>query len=55
MLFQDLDAVNINEGIWACASILHLPKKELVAVFQKMCNAVKDNGTIYTSFKYGDF
>ena len=55
MLFQDLDAVNINEGIWACASILHLPKKGLVAVFQKMCNAVKDNGTIYTSFKYGDF
>ena len=25
MLFQDLDAVGIYDGIWACSSILHLP------------------------------
>ena len=55
MLFQDLDARGKYEGIWACSSILHLPKKELLPVIRKMCDALKDNGVIYTSFKYGDF
>ena len=55
MLFQELDAINQYDGIWACSSILHLPKKELLPVIQKMCEALKDNGIIYTSFKYGDF
>lgn len=55
MLFQELDAVNEYNGIWACSSILHLPKKELRSVLQKMCIALKDNGMIYTSFKYGNF
>ena len=55
MLFQELDAMNQYDGIWACSSILHLPKKELLPVIQKMCEALKDNGIIYTSFKYGDF
>ena len=55
MLFQDLDASGKYEGIWACSSILHLPKQELLPVTRKMCDALKDNGVIYTSFKYGDF
>ena len=55
MLFQDLDASGKYEGIWACSSILHLPKQELLPVIQKMCIALKDNGMIYTSFKYGNF
>ena len=55
MLFQELDTMNRYDGIWACSSILHLPKKELLPVIQKMCEALKDNGIIYTSFKYGDF
>ena len=55
MLFQELDAINQYDGIWACSSILHLPKKELLPVIQKMCEVLKDNGIIYTSFKYGDF
>ena len=55
MLFQDLDASGKYEGIWACSSILHLPQKELLPVIRKMCDALKDNGVIYTSFKYGDF
>ena len=55
MLFQDLDASDKYDGIWACSSILHLSKKELLPVIRKMCDALKDNGVIYTSFKYGDF
>ena len=55
MLFQELSAVYQYEGIWASSSILHLPKSELLDVFQKMIRALKDNGVIYTSFKYGLF
>lgn len=55
MLFQELSEKNIYDGIWACASILHLPKKELPEVICKMREALKENGVIYTSFKYGIF
>ncbi|MCR4764180.1 MAG: methyltransferase domain-containing protein [Lachnospiraceae bacterium] len=55
MLFSELDECGKYDGIWACASILHLPKEELKSVFGKMLRAVKSGGYIYTSFKYGDF
>lgn len=55
MLFSELNAVDKYDGIWACSSILHLPKKELRDVFIKMIRALKENGVLYTSFKYGDF
>lgn len=54
MYFQDLDAVDEYDGIWACASILHVSKKELPQIFLKMQQALKKDGVIYTSFKYGD-
>lgn len=55
MLFQDLNATCIYDGIWACASILHLPKAELSEVMLKIAKALKPNGILYTSFKYGTF
>ena len=55
LLFEELDENKKYDGIWACSSILHLPKNELKAVFMKMFKALKDDGIIYTSFKYGDF
>ena len=55
MLFEELREQEKYDGIWACASILHVPKMNLPDILQKMCNALKMNGIIYTSFKYGDF
>lgn len=55
MLFQELNDINKYDGIWACSSILHLPKNELMLVVRKMCVALKNAGVIYTSFKYGDY
>lgn len=55
MLFHELDEVEKYDGIWACSSILHLPKSDLESVLRKMLIATKENGVIYTSFKYGDF
>lgn len=55
MYFEELDEINKYDGIWACSSILHLHKDDLVDVLKKMMKALKPNGIIYTSFKYGDF
>ncbi len=55
MLFSQLDEHEKYDGIWACASILHLTKDELRTVLNKMIRAVKPNGYIYISFKYGEF
>ena len=55
MLFQELDDLDTYPGIWACASILHVPKNELTEVFEKMSKALKQSGVIYASFKYGTY
>ncbi len=55
MLFQDLNDVEKYDGIWACSSILHVSKADLKSVLKKMVTALKDDGVIYISFKYGDF
>lgn len=55
MFFQELSEFETYDGIWACSSILHLPYAELQDVFLKMVKATKNDGVIYTSFKYGDF
>ena len=54
-LFEELCEINKYDGIWACSSILHLPKDQLMDVLHKMLDATKNNGYIYTSFKYGDY
>lgn len=55
MLFSELSDIDRYDGIWACASILHLPKNELKEVLKKMAAALRPAGVIYTCFKYGDF
>ena len=55
MLFEELDKNEEYDGIWACASILHVEKQLLPEIIRKMANATKEGGIIYTSFKYGDF
>ena len=34
--FQELDAVQKYDGVWACASILHLPSDELEDVMMRI-------------------
>lgn len=55
MLFQELSAENMYDGIWACSSILHLLYDELRDVLIRMSHALKEKGIAYTSFKYGTF
>ena len=55
MLFAELDEIELYDGVWACASILHVEKKQLPEIMKKIAIATKKGGIVYTSFKYGDF
>ena len=55
LLFNELDEIDKYDGIWACASILHLDRDDLIDVFNRIARALKDNGILYTSFKYSEF
>ena len=51
--FQDVAWQSEFDGIWACASLLHVPEAELPDVMQRLRNALKPQGILYASFKYG--
>lgn len=52
---QNIDYMNEFDGIWACASLLHIKSNELLSVFNKIYKAMKYKGRFYCSFKYGEF
>jgi SAM-dependent methyltransferase len=53
--FQTLNFQAEFDGIWACASLLHLPPEELRDAFLRLQRALKPSGCMYASFKHGDF
>ena len=55
MLFQELNVSEEYDGVWACASVLHVEKAKLPDVMKKMASATKKGGVVYSSFKFGDF
>jgi SAM-dependent methyltransferase len=54
MRFEDVAYEAEFDGIWACASLLHVPVEELPDVLKKMGRALKPGGVMYASFKYGE-
>lgn len=53
--FQDINYENKFDGIWACASLLHVSKDELEDIVTKLKKAMLPRGILYISFKYGEF
>jgi SAM-dependent methyltransferase len=51
--FQEVDWEDAFDGIWACASLLHVPMAELPEVLGRLGRALKPDGVLYVSFKYG--
>lgn len=52
--FEELDDEKMYDGIWACASLLHIPKEKMEEVLYRLKRALKDGGVLYASFKYGE-
>jgi SAM-dependent methyltransferase len=52
--FQDLSDEAAYDGIWCCASLLHVPMVEFSDVLQRLTRALKPNAVLYMSYKYGE-
>jgi SAM-dependent methyltransferase len=53
--FDKLDYHQMFDGIWACASLLHVPAQQLSSIFGRISRSLKPGGHLYVSFKYGTF
>ncbi len=51
--FDELSDVEKYDGIWACASLLHVPSQEMPEAFNRLWAALKPGGVLYCSFKLG--
>ncbi len=52
--FFDINDEEAYDGIWACASILHVEKSMIPKLLKILYRALKKGGILYMSFKYGD-
>jgi SAM-dependent methyltransferase len=53
MRFQDLQWHNEFDGVWTCASLLHVPKPSFPDVATRLAMALRPGGALYMSFKLG--
>ena len=51
--FTEFERPSTYDGIWACASLLHLPSTDLPTALSRLWSSLKEGGVIYTSFKLG--
>ncbi|MDQ0323592.1 SAM-dependent methyltransferase [Pararhizobium capsulatum DSM 1112] len=54
MLFSELDANGVYDGVYACASLTHAPRHELGQVISRIYRAMTENAVVWASFKAGD-
>ena len=55
MTFEELDFDEVFDGIWACASLLHVPENEMPDILKKVGLALKQGGYLFISVKEGEF
>ncbi len=54
MKFQEIAFEDEFNGIWACASLLHVSYEELPTVMKSLHKALINDAALYVSFKCGD-
>ena len=54
MKFEEMSFDDEFDGVWACASLLHVSESDLQEIFEKIHKALKEQGILYASFKYGE-
>ena len=55
MRFDEIPYMNEFDGVWASASLLHVPSAELPSILGLVRRALKDGGVFFCSFKTGDY
>ena len=51
--FEDITEVDVYDGVWACASLLHVAQAELPDALAALTRALRVGGVVYASFKRG--
>ncbi len=54
MRFTELEVAAAFDGVWACASLLHAPRADLVPILQRVHRALRPGGVFFSSFKEGN-
>ncbi|MCK1395944.1 class I SAM-dependent methyltransferase [Bradyrhizobium sp. 1] len=54
MRFDELDARDAHDGVWASACLLHVPRDELAGILQRIHRALRPSGVFYASYKMGE-
>lgn len=54
MQFEEMDFENQFDGVWACASLLHVPRAQIDDVLNRIERALRPRGVCYMSFKEGE-
>jgi SAM-dependent methyltransferase len=54
MRFDELDAHDAYDGVWASACLLHVPRDELAGILGRIHRALKPSGVFYASYKMGE-
>lgn len=53
MTFLDVDARDEYDGVWACASLIHIAAREMDVTLRRLVYTLKSEAHLYASFKYG--
>ena len=54
MSFSEMDFNDVFDGVWANASLLHVPSDEIGEIISKITRGLKKDGILYMSFHYGE-
>ncbi|MBR0950926.1 class I SAM-dependent methyltransferase [Bradyrhizobium canariense] len=54
MRFDQLDAHEAHDGVWASACLLHVPRDELAGILARIHRALRPSGVFYASYKTGE-
>lgn len=54
MAFETMHFEEKFDGIWACASLLHVKRENLTSVLSQIRSLLNKDGVFYCSFKLGD-
>lgn len=53
--YEDMEFEDVFDGIWACNSLIHVPKNEMPEILCRICDALCSRGVLYLSVEKGDF
>lgn len=54
LVFDQVGFEEHFDGVWACASLLHVPRRAMARTLGRLASSLKRGGTLYASFRYGN-